>query len=522
MPTLSHKNQQENIPVAQQGFGAEATLAWLRNHPEIPALAESYETVIALAKDVAAQGGQTFLVGGAVRDEILGAVPQDFDLEVHGLATESLEKILHTYGVTQPTGKSFGTYKLPASTSTVKIEVALPRRDSQFGVKHTDVNVDIQPHLGLIEAARRREFTISAIYKDVLSGAIYDPFNGLGDLASKTLRLVDEKTFGDDALRVLRGAAHAARFNLTVEDQTKKVMAEMVEKMGALPKDRLREEWSNMFVRGKRPSLGLMLLQEIGVLDRWHPEVAMLWSIPQSPVHHPEGDVGTHTMMVIDSAADLGHQENFTLSELKELLFAALLHDIGKSVTTKEIDGQLHAYGHEAAGTKPAETFLKNIGLPPTSINNVVRLILNHLRPPHLYRHRAEISGSALKKLARDIGPAHVLTLISLAEADHRGRGPFPTNRGTAEFPNTTKYHAWWREQSERLKLSQPPEQILWGRDLVEGGRAWPAGPGVGEAVRLAELLSVEGMTREEILRIIDDSGSSASALTELRKLLPT
>ncbi len=502
-------------PVARPGYTPEKMFSYLQNHSEYPGLIESYQTVVAVANHVAAKNGRLFLVGGAVRDELLDTVPKDFDLEVHGLDVQSLESVLSTFGVEQSTGKSFGTYKFPSSSG--KIEVALPRQDSQMGDAHNAVEVAINPNLGLTEAARRREFTIGAIYKDVLTGEIYDPFHGIDDLESKTLRMVDATTFGDDALRVLRGAATAARFGLTIDPETVQVMCTMVEKMGALPKERLREEWTKLLVQGKQPSLGLELLREVGVLERWYPEIAHLWSTSQNEEHHPEGNVGIHTLMVTDAAAVQSGQKNFSAHESTELMFAAVLHDTGKPATTQNKDGKIHAIGHEAAGVKPATIFLERLGMSPVRIERITTLIEMHMRPAALYRDREKITDRALKKISQEVGPTHLRTLVALAGADHQGRGPFVQADGSYSFRDTRYYQAWWDAQIERLGLDQAPEQILWGRDLVENSRGWLPGVHIGTIVRLAEELAIQGMTREAVLEIIDRTANPTEAIAELQ-----
>lgn len=509
------ERQYIDSPMTKQGLTPAETVAYLEQRGARE-LADDFATVIRLAEEVRALGGRAFVVGGAVRDELLDVLPNDFDLEIHGLSEAEVEEKLAHFGVTKPTGKSFGTYKLPSSIAKTKIELALPRRDSQYGDEHNANKPEIIPGLGLTEAARRREFTVGAIYKDVLTGEIYDPFKGVDDLATKTLRLVDPKTFGDDALRVLRGAGFVARFGLTVEPETKQAMRTMIEKMGALKKERLHDEWKKLLVQGERPSAGIELLRELGVVERWYPELDILWSTPQDTRNHPEKDVGKHSMLVVDEAARLARTELFTEDEVLELMFAALLHDTGKPATTRESGGSIHAYGHEAASIKPAETFLGRLDVRPVRMRRITDLIANHMRPPALYRERENITDRALRKLARDIGSNHLRTIVALAEADHLGRGPFEQADGSLAMPNTSKYRAWWNEQIERLSLDQAPEQILWGRDLVESKRGWSPGKPVGEALALAKELAMQGMTRETVLEIIDSAATPTKAIAEL------
>ncbi|MEK7637296.1 MAG: CCA tRNA nucleotidyltransferase [Patescibacteria group bacterium] len=511
-----------DCPSAGQGKAPGEMYELLGVHPETRGLIEVYRTAVRLAEVVSTRGGQVFLVGGAVRDEVLGQVPKDFDLEIHGLPADEVEVVVAEFGQPQSVGKAFGTLLL--QTDHGKIDVALPRRDSKTGAGHRDFRIEVSPGLGITEAARRREFTIGAIYKELLSGRLYDPFGGIRDLDQKKLRLVDAATFADDPLRVLRGLRHAARFDLTVEPDTKLKMVGLVEQVGALAKERIREEWVKMLTEAKRPSVGIELAREIGLLERWHPELAKLWVTPQDPLHHPEGAVGRHTMMVVDEASSLARQQLFGWQHRQELMLAALTHDLGKPQTTRHDGDRISAIGHEAAGVKPAEVFLEQIGIPSAVIDRIGVLVAHHLRPVTLYRDRATIGDQALRRLARDIGPAQLRPLITLAEADHRGRGPFPMPDGSARQPDTGGYRTWWEEQIERLGLDQPPEPILWGRDVVEGRgeRNWPPGKMVGEAVRLAQELALDGMTREQILGIIDRATAPADAVAELRQRLPT
>lgn len=508
----------EEISVARQGRTPAEQRAWFARTTEYGEVAQSYETALVISKRAHELGGRAFLVGGAVRDELLERPPKDFDLEIHGLPQTEVEKMLSAFAVTESTGKSFGTYKLPAAYG--RLEVALPRRDSRTGNKHTDFTVEVLPDLGLAEAARRREYTIGAIYKDLLTGEMYDPYGGIQDLETRTLRMVDVRTFSDDALRVLRGAGFAARFGLTVDADTMRAMRGMVESIGALPKERVRDEWQKLLVAGEQPARGLEVLREAGVLERWYPELLALWQTPQDPEKHPEGDVGTHTGLVLNAAAELNRRKPLPPGENIELMYGALLHDAGKPATTKTVDGRIRALGHEAAGVKPAEVFLERLGVAPIRSRRVGALVMDHMRPAALYRERSRVTDHALRKLARDVGATHLRTLVMLAEADHRGRGPFENTDGQPEFPDTAKYHAWWSEQIDRLKLDQAPEQILWGRDLVESDRGWSPGQAVGEAVQLAEELALQGMTRETVLDIIDQAATPAEAITKLREQL--
>src|SRR5262245_31628957 len=162
---------------------------------------------ISIAKDVRDEGGRALLVGGWVRDELLGRAPKDLDLEVFGLTADRLRPLLERLGRVETVGESFAVYKVIASRGGLggqdAIDVALPRRESKAGRGHKGFIVEGDPALPIEEAARRRDFTINAISRDPLTNEIVDPFDGRRDLQERRLRVVDPRTFIDDSLRVL-------------------------------------------------------------------------------------------------------------------------------------------------------------------------------------------------------------------------------------------------------------------------------------------------------------------------------
>lgn len=505
-----------DIAPAQQGWSTDETIDQLRQHHESPDLVEAFQSVVKLAQIIKENGGRSFLVGGAVRDELLHQPPHDLDIEVHGLPQDKVEELLRPFGSTDMTGKSFATYKFHVGKS--EVQIALPRTEVRTGIKHNTFTVTAHPEYGITEAAWRRDFTIGAISKDVLTGEIFDPFHGIEDLDNKILRMVDEKTFGEDPLRVLRGARFAAKFELTAEPKTREVMRSMIEQIGALPKERLREEWLRLLTEAERPSQGIELLREIGLIDRWHPELAKLWQTPQDTKYHPEGTAGAHTMLAVDAAATLTREHDVRGAEQQEIILGALVHDIGKPLVTTTDDDGVHSINHEAAGVKPAETFLTQIGIPVATQERIVIHVAEHMRPAQLYSNRDQITDRALRKLVHDVGAHALRPLIIVAEADHRGRGPFTMPNGEQKFPDTAGYHAWWEEQIARLELDTPPEPLLWGRDLME--RGWKQGRHIGEVLRLVQELAIQGVQREQIIELLNqhtDPEKFAAALNELR-----
>jgi len=241
------------------------------------------EVVIALARAVHAAGGRALVVGGCVRDELLGRTPKDYDVEVYGLDGAVLRGLLESFGRVDTVGESFTVYKVAG------LDVSLPRRESKTGRGHKGFTVEGDPHLSIEDAARRRDFTINAIARDPLTGAILDPFDGRDDLHARRLRVVDARRFGDDSLRVLRALQFAARFDLTVDDDTKALLRGIA--LDDLPAERIWGEVEKLLLQAPRPSVGLALALELGVVDNLWPELRPLVGCPQEPEWHPEGDV---------------------------------------------------------------------------------------------------------------------------------------------------------------------------------------------------------------------------------------
>ena len=174
------------------------------------------ELARAIAEKAAEQGGTVYFVGGCVRDRLLGLENKDIDIEVHGIPAEALEQLLSELGACMKIGKSFGIYGLKEHA----LDIALPRTERRTGVGHRDFAVTSDPFLGTYEAAKRRDFTMNALMQNVLTGEIIDHFGGRQDLQDGVLRHVDDVTFTEDPLRVLRAAQFAARFQFSVAAET--------------------------------------------------------------------------------------------------------------------------------------------------------------------------------------------------------------------------------------------------------------------------------------------------------------
>jgi tRNA nucleotidyltransferase (CCA-adding enzyme) len=406
-------------------------------------------------------GGRAFVVGGAVRDAVLGLRCTDLDVEVYGIEPGDLERLLARHFAVDLVGKSFGVIKLKG----LPIDVALPRRESKAGLGHRAFDVLSDPRMPLEEAQSRRDFTMNAMALDPLTSEVIDTFGGLEDIDAHVLRHTSDK-FGEDPLRVLRGMQFAARFELEVAPETIE-LCRTIEPEG-LPAERLFEEWRKLVLKGRKPSLGLSFLRACGWV-RHFPELEALIGCEQDPAKHPEGDVWNHTLACMDAFAPerIG-------DEWEDLVvgFAVLCHDLGKPATSaRDDDGRIRSHGHEAAGEAPTLAFLGRLTTHRDLVEQVVSLVVVHDAPLHL--HTAQAGASAIRRLARRVG--RIDRLNRVARADHAGRTLPPT----ADFPAAE----WLLERARELGVERtPPRPIVMGRHLVEMGLA--PGPRFGRVLR--------------------------------------
>ena len=294
------------------------------------------------------------LVGGCVRDKIMGTEPTDWDVEVYGIQPNKLRKILDDVGEVNAVGEAFTVYKIGSD-----LDVSIPRRERKNGRGHKGFVIEGDPEMSFEEACSRRDFTINAILKDPLTGEIVDPFNGREDILRKILRHVSSETFAEDSLRVLRAAQFAARFEFEIASETVEICKTI--DVTDLPRERIWGEFEKLLLKSDRPSIGLKWFYDVGVVDQIFPELKALVGVPQEPEWHPEGDVDVHTLMVVDEARmlidDLAHERKIAV------MLGALCHDLGKAPTTEFVDGRTRSRGHAEAGVVPTLSFLDTLGI---------------------------------------------------------------------------------------------------------------------------------------------------------------
>jgi tRNA nucleotidyltransferase (CCA-adding enzyme) len=457
------------------------------------------ENVMNLARAVEAVGGRALLVGGCVRDGLMGREPKDWDLEIYALAPEKLRELLDHFGPVNVVGEAFTVYKLGSD-----LDVSLPRRERKSGRGHRAFVIEGDPAMTFAEAARRRDFTINAILQDPLTGELIDPHAGQADIQDKTLRAVANDTFGEDSLRVLRAAQFAARFEFDIELDTVALCRSI--DLSDLPAERIWGELEKLLLRAQRPSIGFRWLHELGAIDQLFPEIKALIDVPQDPVWHPEGDVFIHTSLVVDRAREL--IDDLPYAKQVTVMLAALAHDFGKPPTTEFIDGHWRSRGHEEAGVAPTESFLDRLNLHTLDGYDVraqvLALVRDHLKPGELYKKRDELGDGAFRRLARK---CELDLLYRVAKADSLGRN--------AEWiPRAKWYDAeaqeWFINRARELAVEQrPPAPLLMGRHLLEMGLQ--PGPRMGEITSAVYEMQLDGkVTSLEEARLAADKLLSA------------
>jgi len=410
------------------------------------------------------QVGRPRLVGGGVRDWLLGLPPKDFDVEVAGVDFEVLHRSLAPFGATDVVGRSFGVIKVRSKASGEEYDFSLPRRESKTGAGHRGFMIAADPALSDAEAAARRDFTVNAIALDPFTGALLDPLGGQRDLQARVLRHTSA-AFAEDPLRVLRAMQLAARFDFALAPETAALARTIAGTFAELPVERLWGEWEKWAVKSVRPSRGLTVLEETGWLKHF-PEIAALRGTPQEPEWHPEGDVFTHTQLCLDALTALDEWKNGNAPRRRLLMFAVLAHDFGKPATTQRAEkrGALRwiSPGHESAGGPLAEGFLRRIGAPLGLDAPVRALVVNHLAHHH---GQAQFSDTSVRRLARKLAPATIDDLAVVMRADSNGRPPLASPETHARIDDlVAKAHA--------LALADAaPKPIILGRHLVALGR---------------------------------------------------
>jgi tRNA nucleotidyltransferase (CCA-adding enzyme) len=422
--------------------------------------------IASIARRIAAGGGRALIVGGFVRDGLLGKPSKDYDLEVHGLELARLEAVLAALGEVIAVGKAFGVLRVKG----LDVDFSIPRRDSKTGRGHRGFLVELDPTLSFAEAARRRDLTINSMALDPLTGELLDPHGGRRDLEARVLRATDAGKFAEDSLRALRVAQFRARFEMEPDAELRRLCAAI--DLSDLPGERIFEELRKLLLKARRPSLGLEFLRETGLL-RFFPELAAMVGVPQDPQWHPEGTVWEHTMLVVDEAAAARQGDE---AEDLVVMLGALCHDVGKPPTTVEAGGRIRSPEHEEKGVPIAEAFLERLRAPGDLQAKVGALVRFHLAPAMYPQHGA--SPRAYRRLARKLHEAGIDARIlhRVAQADHFGRTT--PDALARQFPAGDEL---LRRMAELNRAEEAITDAVKGRHLI--ARGYTPSPWFGEVL---------------------------------------
>ncbi|QCU72344.1 multifunctional CCA addition/repair protein [Luteimonas yindakuii] len=406
---------------------------------------------------------KTYLVGGAVRDRLLGLAPGDRDFVVVGATPEAMEAAGF-----RPVGRDFPVFLHPDTGE----EHALARTERKSGRGYRGFVVHADPAVTLEQDLERRDFTINAIAEDA-DGNLVDPFGGVSDLEARVLRHVGP-AFVEDPLRVLRAARFMARFaplGFRVAGETQALMRGMAAggELADLVPERVWQELSRALASA-RPSAFLHTLHDAGALDAVLPEVAALYGVPQRAEYHPEIDTGIHTGMVCDMAATLAPGDAV-------VGFAAMTHDLGKALTPPA-EWPKHI-GHEQRGVAPLRALCERLKVPSTHRELAVLACREHLNVHRLFELRDRTVHTLLERCDAFRKPARIALLATVCEADKRGR------LGLADVP--------YPQGAELLRLLDAARAVQ-ARDVLREGMT---GPAIGEALARARIAAI-GRARSE------------------------
>jgi putative nucleotidyltransferase with HDIG domain len=416
-------------------------------------------------------GGRVYEVGGTVRDRLLGRSSKDRDLLVTGLKLEAITRILRREGEVFTVGKSFGVLKFrPKGEEETEFDIALPRKEVSTGAGHRDFQVDYDPSLPVEVDLSRRDFTINAMAIETATGKLIDPFGGEEDLKARTLRMVFDRAFEEDPLRLLRAVQFAARFKLTVEPKTLEAMKKNAASIRTVSPERVSEELRKLLL-AERPSEGFVLMRDTGLLGPLLPELAENVGIEQGNKAHKD-DVFLHTMKVLDASRK---DDAIPLAGDLELMLAALFHDVGKA-RTQRFDAQKNRmtfYGHQILSKRMARKRMNHLKMTTLGIDPER---VAHLVEHHMFQTKHHFNDRAIRRFINKVGPEHILKLVDLRIADNRG-GKYPEG-----IKGVLRLRKKIQDELEKKTPFGVRDLAVSGTDLMDMGI--PEGPEIGRILK--------------------------------------
>lgn len=450
---------------------------------------------LSFIRDILAAGGRVYLVGGCVRDDLLGRELKDLDLIITKIPFEKLNTLLKQSGRINLVGKSFGIIKFRSrQIPEIEFDIALPRKERSTGVGHRDFEVDFDPNLPIEEDLHRRDFTINAMSEDILSGKLVDPYGGKKDLEQKLVRTVFENSFVEDPLRLLRAVQFAARFEFQIEENTLAQMKRHARLIETVAHERIMEEIRKLFTAIK-PSCGFDIMRDTGILKIIFPDVQRMIGVTQ-PKKNNE-DVYTHTMKVLNAARSADELEK--PGDLN-IMFSALFHDAGKPKTRRENKDDpkdVTFHNHQIISRGIVRRWLRDFKASTIGVNPE---LVCHLVDSHMFETKEFHNEKALRRFIRKVGPEHVFDLLDLRLADKKG-GRYPQ-----KVFGILKLRDRIREELNRKPPFTAKDLALNGHDIMNMG--YTPGPIIGTIQKflLEQVLEhPEFNTKEDLKKLIRD-----------------
>ena len=341
-----------------------------------------------IAKKIKENGGTLYLVGGVIRDELLGIENHDEDYCVTGISFKEFKEMFPKSHIR---GKSFSVFDIDGK------EFALARRERKSGKGHKGFEIETDKLITIEEDLARRDITINAIAKDVLTEEIIDPYNGKKDIQNKTIRAVTS-AFKEDPLRVYRVARFASKYGFEVDKNTIEMMQELKQELNYISEERVYAEFSKALLTDN-PSIFFEVLKESNVLDVHFKCIFKLIGAEQPVKYHPEGDAYNHTLIVLDKVAVA--TKNYTEERKLEIRFGALVHDLGKGDTPKE--EYPHHYLHEKRGVEVVKKFGNDLKIPNRLIKCGKTACREHMRGGIFYKMKPSKKTEFIERVDKSI-----------------------------------------------------------------------------------------------------------------------
>jgi len=432
----------------------------------VPGQSERERLAVDLIRQLWACGHKAYLVGGCVRDRLLGVAPSDFDI-----ATDAPPSRVQTlFPGALLVGAHFGVVIVRDGDAQVEVSTFRSEGSYSDGRRPDAVRFETDPALD----AQRRDFTINALMEDPCSGDILDFVGGRADLGNKTIRAIGDagRRFQEDHLRMLRAVRFAARLSFSIEGKTREAISQQAGFVRTVSAERVRDELVRIMTEGGA-SRGLELLDELSLLAHVLPEVKALRGVEQPPEFHPEGDVWTHVLLMLEKMG----------VATASLAFGVLLHDVGKPLTFRRAD-RIRFDGHAELGAAISAGVLERLRFSKEDIGRVTALVANHMR----FKDVLKMHTSTLKRFLR---LPHFEEHLELHRLDCLASNG---HRDSYDFV---------RQKLDELSVEVlHPQRLISGHDLIAAG--YSPGPAFSEALKTVETAQLEGEahTRNEALMI--------------------